>query len=368
MTASRDSLPALSGRVPLDRVGPHVAQAKWLQRLPGSPIGPDRHAVDDPDPRRDGELDEVEGLDVGADDYLHKPFENSILLARIHALLRRHEWGRPKPLAVGSVELDPLRRSVVSFGRNVALTRRASSPCLSTSWVIPARRSRSPRYCTPCGGVPLTVIRTSSRVYVGYLRRKIDSRAEPVDDPHRAGRGGTASRPADGDQAAALDSGPALSLLFMVAIALILTFTGVALINLVHHSLETDARNDTLGEMQEAREFFRAPEASLHQRRGPQYRRQRRGAGDEPGRHEGLGQQFGDCPGSGAGAPDRESKRRTRGLGASAPSHARHECIRVEDRFAAGWHDTHEARSRPGLRLCRRRGDLAQTCECWSPV
>ena len=60
---------------------------------------------------KDGELDEVEGLEVGADDFLHKPFENSILMARIHALLRRHDRGRPQPLTIGPISLDPLRRT-----------------------------------------------------------------------------------------------------------------------------------------------------------------------------------------------------------------------------------------------------------------
>src|SRR5487761_2040636 len=56
---------------------------------------------------KDGELDEVEGLEVGADDFLRKPFERSILIARILALLRRHDRERPQPLVVGAVTLDP---------------------------------------------------------------------------------------------------------------------------------------------------------------------------------------------------------------------------------------------------------------------
>ena len=47
---------------------------------------------------KDGELDEIEGLEVGADDFLRKPFERSIFCARIHALLRRHGRGRPAAL------------------------------------------------------------------------------------------------------------------------------------------------------------------------------------------------------------------------------------------------------------------------------
>ena len=49
---------------------------------------------------KDGELDEVEGLEVGADDFLRKPFERSILLARVNALLRRHDRERPQPISV----------------------------------------------------------------------------------------------------------------------------------------------------------------------------------------------------------------------------------------------------------------------------
>ena len=73
---------------------------------------------------KDGELDEVEGLDVGADDFLRKPFENSVLMARLHALLRRQDRGRPQPLIVGPISLDPLSRHVIAYGRDVTLTPR----------------------------------------------------------------------------------------------------------------------------------------------------------------------------------------------------------------------------------------------------
>jgi len=75
---------------------------------------------------KDGEWDEVEGLEVGADDFMHKPFENSILIAHLHALLRRHDRGRPQRLVVGPISLDPLRRSVVAYGRDVTLTPESS--------------------------------------------------------------------------------------------------------------------------------------------------------------------------------------------------------------------------------------------------
>src|ERR1039458_1882279 len=76
---------------------------------------------------KEGEWDEVEGLDVGADDFLRKPFERSVLVARVHALLRRQDRGRPASLRVGEVSIDPLRRHVVSHGQQVTLTPREFS-------------------------------------------------------------------------------------------------------------------------------------------------------------------------------------------------------------------------------------------------
>ena len=56
---------------------------------------------------KDGELDEIEGLEVGADDFLRKPFERSIFCARVHALVRRHGRGRPAALIAGAVGARP---------------------------------------------------------------------------------------------------------------------------------------------------------------------------------------------------------------------------------------------------------------------
>jgi DNA-binding response OmpR family regulator len=72
---------------------------------------------------RDEEVDRVLGLELGADDYLTKPFSPRELVARIRGLLRRQE-GPPiaAPLEVGSVTLDPSRRKVLSNGAEVSLT------------------------------------------------------------------------------------------------------------------------------------------------------------------------------------------------------------------------------------------------------
>lgn len=72
---------------------------------------------------RDDEVDRVLGLELGADDYLTKPFSPRELVARIRGILRRQE-GPPSaaPLTVGAVVLDPVRRAVTSGGEDVALT------------------------------------------------------------------------------------------------------------------------------------------------------------------------------------------------------------------------------------------------------
>jgi DNA-binding response OmpR family regulator len=66
--------------------------------------------------------DRVEGLGIGADDYLPKPFNNAELVARIRALARRSRAALPPVLASGDLRLDPGRREVTRAGRQLALT------------------------------------------------------------------------------------------------------------------------------------------------------------------------------------------------------------------------------------------------------
>jgi two-component system response regulator VanR len=70
-----------------------------------------------------GTLDDlVDGLALGADDYLPKPFAFAELVARIHALARRNGQARPPVLRAGDVELDPARRTVSRGGIPIELT------------------------------------------------------------------------------------------------------------------------------------------------------------------------------------------------------------------------------------------------------
>ncbi len=76
---------------------------------------------------KDGELDEAEALDLGADDYLTKPFSYVVLLARLRALLRRGAPERPAILEVGDLRYDPGARRVWRGDKEVELTAREMS-------------------------------------------------------------------------------------------------------------------------------------------------------------------------------------------------------------------------------------------------
>ncbi|MFF9075011.1 response regulator transcription factor [Streptomyces sp. NPDC014735] len=72
---------------------------------------------------KDGEYDEAEGLDTGADDYLTKPFSYVVLVARIRALLRRRGGGSGSPVVtVGALRMDTAARRVRLAGTEIALT------------------------------------------------------------------------------------------------------------------------------------------------------------------------------------------------------------------------------------------------------
>src|SRR5579859_4287365 len=72
---------------------------------------------------RDATTDMVEGLNLGADDYLVKPFSFEILLARLRAVSRRGVSAQPPVLQVADLTLNPSAREVTRGGRKVALTR-----------------------------------------------------------------------------------------------------------------------------------------------------------------------------------------------------------------------------------------------------
>ncbi len=122
---------------------------------------------------KNGDLDEIEGLEVGADDFLRKPFEWSILLARINALLRRFDRGQSRKVVIGNVSLDTISRQVSSAGVVAKLTSREFRvlECLmvSVDHTVTKQEILDAVWGVDFEGDPNVV-----EVYVGYLRRKLD--------------------------------------------------------------------------------------------------------------------------------------------------------------------------------------------------
>lgn len=71
---------------------------------------------------KDGEYDEAEGLDTGADDYLTKPFSYVVLLARLRVLLRRPVADSAPTVTVGTLTVDPVARTAMRGGVQILLT------------------------------------------------------------------------------------------------------------------------------------------------------------------------------------------------------------------------------------------------------
>jgi two-component system OmpR family response regulator len=73
---------------------------------------------------KDGDWDQIEAFDTGADDYVMKPFAFGVVLARMRSLVRRGVTERPVNLAIGDLELDPARKHVTRGDQGVDLTAR----------------------------------------------------------------------------------------------------------------------------------------------------------------------------------------------------------------------------------------------------
>jgi two-component system, OmpR family, response regulator len=122
---------------------------------------------------KDGDYDQTDAFDLGADDYLTKPFSFIVLVARLRALVRRGAPQRPAVLTAGTLTLDPARRVVERGAKPIRLTPReyglleflmrhkdtvvTKTAILQNVW--------DAHYTGPDNVV---------EVYVGYVRRKID--------------------------------------------------------------------------------------------------------------------------------------------------------------------------------------------------
>jgi len=122
---------------------------------------------------RDAERDIVEGLDMGADDYLAKPFSFEVLLARLRALLRRPNEKLEEVLRVGDLTLDPSLKKVTRASEEISLTAkeyavleylmRNAGKVLSKEQII-----------SHVWDFDADVLPNNVELFVMFLRRKID--------------------------------------------------------------------------------------------------------------------------------------------------------------------------------------------------
>lgn len=122
---------------------------------------------------KDGEYDEADAFDLGADDYLTKPFSFMVLVARLRALMRRGAPERPVNITVGSLELDPTRHKVTRGDAVIELTAKEyvilQYLMQNADTVVSKLQIMDNAWDAAFEGSENIV-----EVYVGYLRKKID--------------------------------------------------------------------------------------------------------------------------------------------------------------------------------------------------
>ncbi|HET9784699.1 MAG TPA: response regulator transcription factor [Terriglobales bacterium] len=122
--------------------------------------------------------DRVRGLDLGADDYIVKPFSFSELCARIRALLRRGQRAADSTLKVDSLELNRIERSVQRAGKAIELTPKEFA-LLEYLMLNQSRRVTRAMIIEHVWNLSFDTSTNVVDVYINYLRSKIDEGFEP---------------------------------------------------------------------------------------------------------------------------------------------------------------------------------------------
>jgi len=123
---------------------------------------------------KDGEYDETDAFDFGADDYLTKPFSFRVLVARLRALVRRGGPERPVVLTAGSLSLNPARHTVQRGATPISLTPREFGLLqflMRRKHMVVTKAEILRNVWDANHEGPDNVV----EVYIGYLRRKIDA-------------------------------------------------------------------------------------------------------------------------------------------------------------------------------------------------
>ncbi len=123
---------------------------------------------------KDGEYDQVDAFDLGADDYMTKPFSFVVLMARLRALIRRGAPERPVLLEAGDLVLDPMTRRVTRAGDEVTLTPREFALLqffMQRAGQVQTKAQILDNVWDPAFEGAANVV----EVYVRYLRLKLDA-------------------------------------------------------------------------------------------------------------------------------------------------------------------------------------------------
>lgn len=155
----------------LDIMLPGLSGYRVLERLRAEGVGTPVLLVS----AKDGEVDQADGLDLGADGYLVKPFSFVVLVAQVRAVLRRTaEDSSGRKVRIGDLEIDRSSREVRFAGELISLSPREFA-------VLDVLAGRAGTVVTKddllraVWGDEQAATRNAVEVYVGYLRRKLDA-------------------------------------------------------------------------------------------------------------------------------------------------------------------------------------------------
>jgi len=170
-TALQAALTGSFDAVLLDIMLPGLSGYRVLERLRAASVQTPVLLVS----AKDGEVDQADGLDLGADGYLVKPFSFVVLVAQLRAVLRRTaDSAGLAVLTLGELTVDPSVRRVSWAGHPVQLSPREFALLLAL-----ARRAGSvvskDELLRAAWGDEHAASRNAVEVYVGYLRRKLEA-------------------------------------------------------------------------------------------------------------------------------------------------------------------------------------------------